>query len=68
LTTRTLETDEAGKATTSASDVGQADVEEMRSMVETPQDAGEEEELSKLQAKREEPQQQPQQQQQEPSS
>jgi hypothetical protein len=38
-------------------------VEETRSMVETLQDAGKEEELLELQSEREEPQQQPQQQQ-----
>jgi hypothetical protein len=43
-TTRTLETVKAGKAATSARDVSQADVEETRNVVETPQDAGKEEE------------------------
>jgi hypothetical protein len=62
-TTRTLESVEAGEAVTSARDAGQADVEETRSMVETLQDAGkEEDDLSKLQEEREEPQQHPQQQ------
>jgi hypothetical protein len=63
LTTRTLESIEADEAATSARDVGQANVEETRSMVETLQDAGKEEELLELQSEREEPQQQPQQQQ-----
>jgi hypothetical protein len=45
---RTPETIEASKATTSARDTGQADVEETRDVVETPQDAGKEEELSEL--------------------
>jgi hypothetical protein len=57
---RTLETVKAGEATTSTRDAGQADVEEMRSMVETPQDIGKDEkELLELQVEREEPQQQP---------
>jgi hypothetical protein len=47
-TTRTLETVEAGKAATSARDAGQADVEETRNVVETPQDVGKEEEQPKL--------------------
>jgi hypothetical protein len=51
---RTLETIEAGKAATFAHDVGQADVEETRDMVETPQDAGKEEELPELQIEWEE--------------
>jgi hypothetical protein len=62
---RTPKTVEAGKATTSACDAGQADMEETRNVVESPQDAGKEEELPKLHTKREElqQQQQPQQQQ-----
>jgi hypothetical protein len=44
LTTRTLETVKAGEAATSARDAEQADVEETRSVVETPQDVGKEEE------------------------
>jgi hypothetical protein len=56
-TMRTLETVEACEAATSARDAGQAVVEETRSVVETPQDAGkEEEELPELQAEWEEPQ------------
>jgi cytochrome c len=39
-TTRTRETVEAGKAATSARDVGQTDVEETRNVVETLRDAG----------------------------
>jgi hypothetical protein len=57
LTTRALETVEASKATTSARDARHIDV------VETPQDAGKEEEeevLLELQAEREETQKQPQ--------
>jgi hypothetical protein len=48
LTTRTLETIEANEVVTSARDVGQANVGETRSVVETPQDAGKEEEVPKL--------------------
>jgi hypothetical protein len=64
LTSRTLETIKAGKAAISTRDVGRADVGETRDVVETPQDAGMEEELPELQTERVEPQQQPQQQQQ----
>jgi hypothetical protein len=60
LTTRTLETIKAGKAATSAHDAGQADVEETRDMVETPQNAGKKEEQPELQVEWEEPQQQQQ--------
>jgi hypothetical protein len=62
---RTLETVEASKASTSAHDAGQADVEKTRNVVEAPQDVGKEEEVPELQTKREEPQ--PQQQQEWPS-
>jgi hypothetical protein len=44
---RTLETIEANEVVTSAHDAGQADVGETRSVVETPQDAGKEEEVPK---------------------
>jgi hypothetical protein len=56
LTTRILETVEAGEAATFARDAGQADVEEARNMGETLQDARrEEEELPELWTERDEP-------------
>jgi hypothetical protein len=63
LTTRTPETVEVSKAATSTCDARQADVEETKDVVETPQDAGKEEKLPGLQTEWEEPQQQPQHQQ-----
>jgi hypothetical protein len=53
---RTPETVKAGKAVTSTRDARQADVEETKDMVETPQNAGKEEEQPELQAEWEEPQ------------
>jgi hypothetical protein len=53
---RTLESVKAGEAATSARDVGQADVEETRSMAEILQDAGKKEEVPELRVEREEPQ------------
>jgi hypothetical protein len=57
-TTRTLEAIEAGEAATSTRDAGHTDVEQTRNVVETPWDAGKEEEPSELWSEREEPQQQ----------
>jgi hypothetical protein len=58
----TPEAIEAGKAETSTRDVGQEGVKEMKEVVETPQDAGKEEEQLEVQMEREEPQPQQQQQ------
>jgi hypothetical protein len=55
-TTRTLETIKGGDAATSTHDAGLADVEETREVMETPRDAGREEELLELWMKWEEPQ------------
>jgi hypothetical protein len=54
-TTRTLEAVEVVEAATSAHGIGQANFEEARVVVETPQDMGEEEKQPKLQTEREEP-------------
>jgi hypothetical protein len=55
LTTRTLETIEAGKAETSIRDARRLDVEKIKEVVEAPPDAGKEEEQPELQPEREKP-------------